>query len=899
MYVIGNYSYIADEYGGLQIIDITDPSAPIFTGGVHTIKWAKDVFISGNYAFVADDEGGLKIIDISNPSIPVLIGYKNTPGSAIGVTISANLAYVADYDYGLQVLDVSDPSSPTVVRSFDNTLEHANGVDVRGSYAYVADRAGILHIVDISNPSSPTPVGKCVFPGTERVAATARGVHVSGNYAYVAAWSDGLKIIDISNPSSPNPVGNCGTVGLADDVYIKGNYAYVACLYYDGSLSVLDVSDPTNASLLGYTGTSGSASGVYVVDNYAYVANGEDGLQVIDVSHPSVPTLFGNCDTTGWAHDVFVVGNYAYVADDEEVLRVIDVSHPSVPTLVGHCDTTGCAQDVFVVGGYAYLAVSDKGLQVIDVSNPAAPSLVGSYDTPGEATGVFVRGNYAYVADGDSGKLIILYIDKSSTSPRIHLNRSKINFASGNSGAATPAQSLFITNIGGGSLDWTASTDQDWLNCSPGSGTNNGEILVTVNTIGLLKGKYTGTVSVSDPDASNSPQTVEVTLTVFGVGHTEVPFGVYATPVDGTTVSGSIPVTGWVLDDIGVQNVQIFREEGKNLVFIGDAVFVEGARPDVEQAYPSYPNNSKAGWGYMMLTNFLPNGGNGTFKIHAVATDIEGNQVTLGIKTIIADNANAVKPFGAIDTPGQGGTASGSDFVNFGWALTPPPNTIPLDGSTINVWVDGVSLGNPGYNRYREDIAALFPGYNNSNGAGGYFYLDTTPYENGVHTIQWTVTDDAGNTDGIGSRYFSILDSSQSAGRTAQSAWRQAQRAPDVSKIPIDYSQPLLVKKGYNPEIAPKTLYPDENGQITIKLRELERVEIQLSNNHWKGYQVIGSQLRSLPIGSFLDAETGIFSWIPGPGYYGMYTLLFINRGMVSPEEGKKYLVRIEILPRY
>ena len=34
--------------------------------------------------------------------------------------------------------------------------------------------------------------------------------------------------------------------------------------------------------------------------------------------------------------------------------------------------------------------------------------------------------------------------------------------------------------------------------------------------------------------------------------------------------------------------------------------------------------------------------------------------------------------------------------------------------------------------------------------------MDTTVYENGVHTIQWTVTDSAGNTDGIGSRYFII-----------------------------------------------------------------------------------------------------------------------------------------------
>lgn len=93
------------------------------------------------------------------------------------------------------------------------------------------------------------------------------------------------------------------------------------------------------------------------------------------------------------------------------------------------------------------------------------------------------------------------------------------------------------------------------------------------------------------------------------------PFGGLDSPFDGAPVSGSIPVTGWVLDDVGVESVQIFRNDGGNRILIGDAVLVEGARPDIEQLFPEYPGANRAGWGYMMLTNFLPNGGNGTFWI--------------------------------------------------------------------------------------------------------------------------------------------------------------------------------------------------------------------------------------------------------------------------------------------
>ncbi len=215
-------------------------------------------------------------------------------------------------------------------------------------------------------------------------------------------------------------------------------------------------------------------------------------------------------------------------------------------------------------------------------------------------------------------------------------------------------------------------------------------------------------------------------------------------------------ITGWALDDIGVDSVKIYREEGNSLIYIGDAVFIEGARSDIEGNYPGFPVSYKAGWGYMMLTNFLPNQGNGSFVLHAFAADRESHSVDLGAKTISCDNALAVKPFGAIDTPAQGGSASGSNFRVWGWVLTPRPNSIPSDGSTIRVYVDGVFKGNLTYNIYRPDVAGLFPGFANSNGAAGYFDLDTTKYENGIHSIFWIASDNVGNTDGIGSRFFII-----------------------------------------------------------------------------------------------------------------------------------------------
>jgi hypothetical protein len=134
--------------------------------------------------------------------------------------------------------------------------------------------------------------------------------------------------------------------------------------------------------------------------------------------------------------------------------------------------------------------------------------------------------------------------------------------------------------------------------------------------------------------------------------------------------------------------------------------------------------------------------------------------VVLGSRTINAQNSGSSLPFGTIDTPLQGETVSGT-ILNFGWALTPAPAEIPIDGSTIGVYIDNVFVGRPTYNQVRSDIATLFPNYpNTSNGRGavGFFQIDTTQYSNGVHTIAWVVRDSNGQARGIGSRYFTIAN---------------------------------------------------------------------------------------------------------------------------------------------
>jgi hypothetical protein len=97
--------------------------------------------------------------------------------------------------------------------------------------------------------------------------------------------------------------------------------------------------------------------------------------------------------------------------------------------------------------------------------------------------------------------------------PVIVLNPTEFYFAAVHGGSNPPNQTLLITNSGGRTLHWSATDDADWLSIAPASGTGSGTPSLIVNVSGiLLPGVYTATVTVTDPEATNSPQMAAVTL---------------------------------------------------------------------------------------------------------------------------------------------------------------------------------------------------------------------------------------------------------------------------------------------------------------------------------------------------------------------------------------------------
>jgi hypothetical protein len=242
-------------------------------------------------------------------------------------------------------------------------------------------------------------------------------------------------------------------------------------------------------------------------------------------------------------------------------------------------------------------------------------------------------------------------------------------------------------------------------------------------------------------------------------------------------------------------------------------------------------------------------------------------------------------------------TGEGLNLMTEGWTLTPQPYTIPFDGSTITVWLDGLPTGNPVYNQYNKEIADLFPGYNNQDGAGGSFILDTTALTHGIHALAWLVEDDAGNSNTVGFQYFSIDNTGMPGG--ANSIDMSFNSIEELQNLVPRQMEPVFFKKGYRTGEEAGVLLPDVEGIGSVTIKELEPVELQLGTNiaAASGYLVTGSHLRELPVGSTLDHKSGLFSWLPGPGHFGKYLMVFVVKDMEG--QYKRTLVRFTIEPKF
>ena len=178
---------------------------------------------AGGYLYVACGDAGVQVVDISDPAAPVLMGGYAT-GGAVATDVAAydNGACVAAGSAGLQVVDALHPATPTLAGGLAGGLAPSKGICVRGPRTYIAAGSDGLRIVSTADPAHPVQLGALDTPGD------ARDVTVVGTMAYVADGQGGVQVIDVSDPARPALVGTHLLTASAEALVVFGNTAYVA-----------------------------------------------------------------------------------------------------------------------------------------------------------------------------------------------------------------------------------------------------------------------------------------------------------------------------------------------------------------------------------------------------------------------------------------------------------------------------------------------------------------------------------------------------------------------------------------------------------------------------------------------------------------------------------------------
>lgn len=198
----GTRLFVAAKREGVLVFDISgvdstpllttilpDPDFPKDNPGPTEYPNARGLAVDGARLYVANDAGGLRIIDISNLAAPVEIGryvnpgVVNKPRAYNSVHVVGNRAYLAVDYCGLEIVDVTMTSNPrrvgwwnpwacdTPANTWFNSAGHTNQLvfDAARRLVYLSSGASQLVAVDVSDETRP------VLALQFRAAATEQG----------------------------------------------------------------------------------------------------------------------------------------------------------------------------------------------------------------------------------------------------------------------------------------------------------------------------------------------------------------------------------------------------------------------------------------------------------------------------------------------------------------------------------------------------------------------------------------------------------------------------------------------------------------------------------------------------------------------------------------------------
>lgn len=306
------YAFVANGTDGLQIINISVPSAPVVVGSLALPGPATsiDVIPGGQYLFIAGGPNML-VVDVYDKTAPKVV-YQYPAETTRAVRIVNSKVYVlltttTPAFSGLHELDITKPWQPTFLTSYASTATDFDTY-LPFDYSYLFDAS--TGNVDIVDTGAATPVRLGLYqPGASYSGASS--FDLAFPYVYLGT-SGGLQIIDINTIHAPSiaatyvtPPGSVPTaVHARTNAYVtRGKSSTYQIDAYvgesSGQLDMLNVQyTSTNLSkatteFIEQPTTLGVPASIAYDDakHYLYILNKNQGLEIVDVNTVGQPVI--------------------------------------------------------------------------------------------------------------------------------------------------------------------------------------------------------------------------------------------------------------------------------------------------------------------------------------------------------------------------------------------------------------------------------------------------------------------------------------------------------------------------------------------------------------------------------------------------------------------------------
>ncbi len=515
--VVDVSSYV--NYGGLQLLDISDPASPAILGECNTGA-SMGVVLNGNKAYVPRF-GGMCIVDITSSAAPTVVGAYNS-GAVISVSwdlalsgttacfVQTKTTNLSTCSYTLEVLNVSDPAAPSLLgscalSSFNGIIVDVMALALSGNRVFVANNEAGLQVVDVSNAASPQLVVSRLMP------SEVSGIALSGSTAYLSSGLAGLSVVNMADPADPVLQRSC-LVGGPGKTVVSGQHAY-SCWenhFHKGSIwrhsgGVRITTVPCMAETAAID-TPGKAWSVAVTGDRAYILWNDDeanatGIEIYNVQNPAVPVRLGTYTPPHAGGSIAASGNTVFVADSNGNLDIANLSDIANPLLLVDAYAGSSPFDHLRMEGnalysFSYFSRSGfdyGGITVLDVSNPQSPVVLQSFlQGWWELRDMKRQGNTSFLVDGGIFEIVNRTLSQTYSFNPMMVQRAAVSGRLAYLGGPTGLTVLDIINpakpLVVGSYGYAGLNDMNL--CS-----KDGTAYLSDNDGGLFALRYSGPLS--------------------------------------------------------------------------------------------------------------------------------------------------------------------------------------------------------------------------------------------------------------------------------------------------------------------------------------------------------------------------------------------------------------------